>query len=510
MTPRPVGLTAHLGGRDPTSLGPAREKPPARPAGRSGHAATVIGALALVFSVLYFLSDVIEVGQGGFSVGQLWLTLAAEAAIPVFVIGFAVLYRSQLRRLGLGSAVAYAYSYVVFSGTVVYALLNHTKDYATLNEHLGTLMIVHGAIMVLAGLGFGVAVLRTRLLPVWAGLPLMVGVVLVATSQGLPDVVQLVAIGIRDLGFAGMGAALLLKPRGVDQYRLPWGAGDHPTSSGRVRELVRAHPVAVFIGLAFVISWSMWLPLLAAVQGWTDAEPWPALHLFGGLGPGVAAVVVIGLVHGRAGLHGLGRRLLARRGRQRAWAFAVLVPPALLLAAAPLSSWLAGVSPLDLNWSALGRSTEFSTLPIGVWWVANLFFYGLGEEVGWRGLLQPYLERRHSVVTSAGLVSLPWALWHLPLFGITPSYRAMPLVGFVGFAFSIWVASWIFAWLLHAGGGSLLVVVFFHAWFDIVTTSPLGLAGLPTAMGVGITLVGVVILRRLLHLPASVKVASAG
>jgi membrane protease YdiL (CAAX protease family) len=181
----------------------------------------------------------------------------------------------------------------------------------------------------------------------------------------------------------------------------------------------------------------------------------------------------------------------------------VLVPPALLLAAAPLSSWLAGVSPLDLNWSAFGRSTEFSTLPLGVWWVSNLFFYGLGEEVGWRGLLQPQLEQKHSVVTSAGLVSLPWALWHLPLFGITPSYRAMPLVGFVGFAFSIWVASWIFAWLLHAGRGSLLVVVFFHAWFDIVTTSPLGLAGLPTTMGVGFTLVGVLVLRTMLHQPAS-------
>ena len=269
-----------------------------------------------------------------------------------------------------------------------------------------------------------------------------------------------------------------------------------------MRELVRAHPVGTFVVLAFVISWSIWLPLLAAVQGWTDAEPWPGLHLLGGLGPGAAALVVIGAVRGRAGLRGLGRDLLARRGTRRAWAFALLVPPALLLVAATLSSWLAGVSPLDLDWTAFGRSTEFSTLPIGVWWVSNLFFYGLGEELGWRGLLQPQLEQRHSVLTSAGLVSLPWALWHLPLFGITPSYRAMPMLGFVGFAFSIWVASWIFAWLLHAGRGSLLVVVVFHAWFDIVTTSPLGPEGLPTAMGAGITLVGFLVLRTLLRQPA--------
>jgi hypothetical protein len=58
----------------------------------------------------------------------------------------------------------------------------------------------------------------------------------------------------------------------------------------------------------------------------------------------------------------------------------------------------------------------------------------------------------------------------------------MPLLGFLGFALSIWVASWIFAWLLHVGGGSLLIVVVFHAWFDIVTNSPLGPPLLPTAM----------------------------
>jgi hypothetical protein len=81
----------------------------------------------------------------------------------------------------------------------------------------------------------------------------------------------------------------------------------------------------------------------------------------------------------------------------------------------------------------------------------------------------------------------------------------MPLIGFVGFALSIWVASWIFAWLLHVGRGSLLVVVVFHAWFDIVTNSPLGPSSLPTAMGAAVTLVGLVVLRRLLRLPSGAR-----
>jgi hypothetical protein len=125
------------------------------------------------------------------------------------VAGLAIMYRPRLGRLGQVSAWSYAYAYVVFTGTVVYALVNHIQDYQTLSDRLGAVMITHGAVMVLAGLGFGYVVFRTRLLPAWTGLSLMVGVVFVAVAQGLPDGAQLAAAAVRDLAFAGMGAALI-------------------------------------------------------------------------------------------------------------------------------------------------------------------------------------------------------------------------------------------------------------------------------------------------------------
>ena len=171
--------------------------------------ARLVGSTALAFSTLYLLSDAIEALQGGFSEAQLWLTLVAEAAIPVFVIGLYIVQRPQIGRLGQISAVAYAYAYVFFAGTVVYALLDQTSDYDVLSHALQPWMTLHGAIMVLAGLGFGLAVIRAAVLPRWTAIALMAGVVLVALSQNLPEGPQLLAAGIRDLGFAAMGAALL-------------------------------------------------------------------------------------------------------------------------------------------------------------------------------------------------------------------------------------------------------------------------------------------------------------
>jgi hypothetical protein len=171
--------------------------------------ASLVGSTALAFSALYLVSDVIEAIQGGFSDSQLWLTLVAEAAIPIFVIGLYLVQRPQIGRLGRLAAIAYAYSYVFFTGTVVYALIDATSSYEALADDLRPWMTIHGAIMVFAGLGFGVAVIRARVLPRWTAVALMAGVVLVSLSQTLPVGLQLLAAGIRDLGFAGMGAALL-------------------------------------------------------------------------------------------------------------------------------------------------------------------------------------------------------------------------------------------------------------------------------------------------------------
>jgi hypothetical protein len=171
----------------------------------------LVGWLAVLGSLGYFASDLIEVAQGGFSAGQLWLTLAAEAVVPVFGLGLAFARWPRLGRLGLVGAALYAYSFVYFTGTVIYALVHDTADFAALSDELGIAMTVHGGVMLLGALGLGHAVARSGVYPRWTGVALMVGVILVAV--GLPDAAGLLAAGIRDLSFAAMGVALLATPR---------------------------------------------------------------------------------------------------------------------------------------------------------------------------------------------------------------------------------------------------------------------------------------------------------
>ncbi|UFS93729.1 CPBP family intramembrane glutamic endopeptidase [Nocardia huaxiensis] len=58
----------------------------------------------------------------------------------------------------------------------------------------------------------------------------------------------------------------------------------------------------------------------------------------------------------------------------------------------------------------------------------------LGEEIGWRGFLQPALEFRYGRLIAVGITGLIWALWHVKAFtlGVVPAVSF--LVAAMGFA----------------------------------------------------------------------------
>ena len=178
-----------------------------------GRLPQIVGASAIGFSTSYIVSDLIELAQGGFSPVQLALTYAAEATLPLFVIGLYAVQRPRIGWWGLVGAVAYAYSFIGFTATVVYSMVERTPDWVALTERMGAWFLVHGAVMVAAGICFGLAVVRADVLPRWTGYTLIVGVCLVAATTTFPDPVRVAAATVRAAAFIGMGVALLRRPR---------------------------------------------------------------------------------------------------------------------------------------------------------------------------------------------------------------------------------------------------------------------------------------------------------
>lgn len=168
------------------------------------------GVAAVVFPLVYLLSDVVETVQGDFSTFRLVLTYLGESAIPLFVLGLFAAQRPRIGPLGLTGAVLYAYSYIFFTATVVYALTGATRNWDGVTSTFGGWLTLHGALMCVGGVLFGLSSAAAGVLPRWTGWCLAVGVVLVAAASGLPNLARTVAAAVPDAAFAGMGVSLLL------------------------------------------------------------------------------------------------------------------------------------------------------------------------------------------------------------------------------------------------------------------------------------------------------------
>jgi membrane protease YdiL (CAAX protease family) len=249
----------------------------------------------------------------------------------------------------------------------------------------------------------------------------------------------------------------------------------------RFSAVILRNPLWWFFLVAYAISWAFWLPAVFASLGWIAPVPSRYLHLVGGLGPMMAAVVLTSVVGGRPDLSRLAKRCLSG-GR---WiAIALLIPAGLFVAS---SAIIAVFSDVSIAWTNTGRSTEFPEFPRPLYWLANVVFYGFGEEVGWRGFALPRLQARASALGASLTLALIWAGWHAPLFVFSPGLSELGMAGTIGWIVSLGLGSILLTWLFNSSAGSIAAVALFHGALDIFITSPVA-PELQSVMGALLTI----------------------
>ena len=237
-----------------------------------------------------------------------------------------------------------------------------------------------------------------------------------------------------------------------------------PPRSARTQSVVLRHPLISFFVLTYAVAWLLWAPLVI----FGDRVPGPlafVLILLGSLVPSTVGVVFVALLRGRSGVRTLlGRLVHARIGLR--WYLAVLALTMLAPLAVGVSILMGGDTPVVDN-TILGILFLF----------AFMIFPGsaLGEELGWRGFALPRMQARHSALKASLIIGILWGSWHLPLWlRGTESHRISLYVPFV---LAVIASSVICTWLYNNTGGSLLIIVLYHAAINLPITvliSPLG------------------------------------
>jgi membrane protease YdiL (CAAX protease family) len=221
-------------------------------------------------------------------------------------------------------------------------------------------------------------------------------------------------------------------------------------SSNIPSTIIKQHPLAAFFVLATALSWWLW-PLYAL-----DLTPTPMF----GAGPFVAALVVLGLTRGKAGIVDLLRRMGRWRVGLGWYAAALLLPVVVTFTAAAINVFL------------LGAETSKSAAELGGWsslvptFLILLLVPGLGgtwEEPGFRGYALTRLQRGRSALAASLILGVLWAFWHLPLF----------LTGLDTWNESVQIIAWtvVFAWLLNNTGQSVLLAMLMHNMSNTISGS---------------------------------------
>ncbi len=193
--------------------------------------------------------------------------------------------------------------------------------------------------------------------------------------------------------------------------------------------MVEKKPLIVFLVIAFLISWPLFL--LTSPGYWTIAM-W---------GPGLAAILVTILLVRKGFKAGLKELGLGRFGKFRFYLLGWFLPP-LVIALTLLLSVLLGLGKLDPNFTSLnqtlqaaGRTTVSPQQLILLQIIQGLLFgpllnvlFTLGEEIGWRGFLLPRLlplGQWRAILISGAI----WGLWHAPAIVRGLNYPGHPILG---------------------------------------------------------------------------------
>lgn len=209
-------------------------------------------------------------------------------------------------------------------------------------------------------------------------------------------------------------------------------------------KMIEPHPKLIwpYLVWTFAITWSAWglqAFMLASKALKAGDLTWQLLYIVGGWGPVIATLIVV------QGSFKDKFRMLFSLGKKGGWLYLLIMMGLLMLVGALATSGRVneGVTPLALLTNFL---------------IITFLTTGIGEEAGWRGILQPALEARFTFPVATILTGLIWACWHLPL--MLTNLAGFPIFVLYTVLYSFWFAG------LYKKTKSVLYCMLLHGFLN--------------------------------------------
>ncbi len=210
--------------------------------------------------------------------------------------------------------------------------------------------------------------------------------------------------------------------------------------------------LAPFLFISFGLAWGILglfiflpAPMTAIFGQLTGQHPLFYLAVYA---PAIAAFILVAYHGGMGGLRRYLSRLLLWRCSPFWYAFLIIGIPLVFIGGSALKGNL------------FTEPFPFASIPA---FVAAMFFMavkGPVEELGWRGLALPLLQRKLAPIWAGLILGIIWGLWHLPAFLLSGTPQSA--WSFTPFFLGAVAISVIVTRLFNAARGSILLPALFH------------------------------------------------
>jgi membrane protease YdiL (CAAX protease family) len=218
-----------------------------------------------------------------------------------------------------------------------------------------------------------------------------------------------------------------------------------------------------FLLVTFVWSWTSWFIGLHFLSGGINDETikqFTKYFFIGVYGPFIGAIVSTLYIGGVKETFELLKKL-----------FIWQVPwyDYLIIIGLPLFFLASGIGLYALFIGSPGLVEN--KLPIVPMVLLNSIYIGpLGEELGWRGVLLPEIQKNYSAIVSALVVGFIHFSWHIPLFwapfGALVSGQPLSFLSVLTYLVLVICWSAIQTWLVNNSNGSVLIAILFHLFIN--------------------------------------------
>jgi membrane protease YdiL (CAAX protease family) len=213
-------------------------------------------------------------------------------------------------------------------------------------------------------------------------------------------------------------------------------------------------PIRFFV-VTFLWSWLCFGVIIICNKLGIISGQWSVIGflmtIFGGFGPAVGAFVSLHTIEGKGSIKRYLKSFLSLNFGLKTWLAIFLI-----LGITGFIAWILPelfgkerLPPLSTNMLLFFPVLLFMT-----------FFGGGQEELGWRGYIMPYLEKKFGLLIGSIILGIVWAIWHIPMWLVPGSGQIN--VPFLGFTIMTIGYSFIFSWIIETSGNRLLSGLIIH------------------------------------------------